>query len=141
MLPEVTMARMPQSGSGVFALREDEITLHQVLHNAGLTIPADKEEEIRSALMEIHCCGLIELAASPASHPRDGVQVEDVIRTLKRIAGHLREVEPPLRGTETGLRNAHDLEVAKAVQGVLIRNPGLAPVSWRVESLGSGYLV
>jgi len=122
------LARLPQSGCGIYQLYEVETTLDQVLVDLRLAdMASDEKEWIRSELEVIHWCGSNEFAASPKLNPNNRLQVNDIVATLEAISSHLRAVDPPLRGYEIGIQNVHDTEVAKKVVEFLAMNPEIGP--------------
>ena len=125
---EARLARYPQSGSGTCSLYEVETTLEQVFVDLRLADMApDEKEGIRLELGVIHCRGSNEFAASPKLNPNNRLQVNDIVATLEAISSHLRAVDPPLRGCEFGIRDIHDIEVAKKVTEFLAMNPEIGP--------------
>jgi hypothetical protein len=117
------MSRMSQTGSTIASLYEIETTFDEVVADLGLApMSAEVEETVRSGLGVVIGRGLDEFAASPTLNPHGKLKVED-ITTLGAIARNLQAAEQSLRGCETGLQTAHNIEVAKKVRAILAVNP------------------
>ena len=120
------MPRLSRTGSSGASLYEMETTLEKVVADLGLApLSAEEESRIRDRLAVVIGRGIDENAASPKLNSHGKIQVKDILATLGAIARNLQAAEQNLRGCETGLQSAHNIEVVTKVREILARNPEL----------------
>jgi hypothetical protein len=124
---EVRLAQLRQTGSGVYS-RLSNAEVDRVIANLGLRPMSGSEKvEIYNRLAVVNGYGHDEIARSKKLNPDNRLQVEDIVATLMGIARHLNAVDQPLRGCQTGLRDAHDIQVALKLREFLAMNPEIGP--------------
>jgi len=134
------VARLTQTGSSEYFQAFHESAFDQVVADLDLlAMSADEKNEIRSKLGFINGHGLNELAVSKKLNPKNRLQIEDIVATLRRIVRNLQAVDQPLRGCETGLREAHDIQVAKKVREFLAMKPEIGPGNNAVDDFLSDF--
>jgi hypothetical protein len=141
------LPRIRPIGSGLCGLLEISLdgkpqkNLDEVLADLaalGLgNMPLARREKLRLDLMKIHFLGGEELASSPTKSPGGKLSVQDIIAALKKIAIRLREVEPLLRGSQSGFRTTHEIEVALKLREALASSLDVAEPSLKDSSLSA----
>jgi hypothetical protein len=124
---ELLVARVGRTGSSVASLYEIETNFEHVVSDLALApMSSDDEARIRGKLAEVIGRGLDWIQLSKKLNPHSKLQTKSVVTTLKAVARALQEVDPTLRGLETGLRAAHEIDAAIRIREVLRKNPELA---------------
>jgi hypothetical protein len=114
------------SGVSLASLYELETTFKQVVSDLGLApVPSRDETRIRYELGLVIGRGLENIKLSKTQNPKGRLQKKNIIGTLKAIARDFQAAEPILRGLETGLREAHQIEVALNIRQALAKRPEL----------------
>jgi hypothetical protein len=144
------MARLPRAGSriagiyertpeidqlieaGVVHPRECLTTLDDVVSRLNLKLSEEDKQKIRDDLGAVIGLGLQQFEYSPKSNPDSGLQVRDVIRTLRRTAkrldrlaagkldpAELSKIEQVIHGTQTGFRESHHIAAAGCLMSTL----------------------
>ena len=120
------MARVGRTGSSVASLYEIEANFEQVVSDLALApMSSDKEARIRNKLAEVIGRGLARVELSKKQNPDSKLQTKSIVRTLKAIGSAFEAAEPTLRGLETGIRRAYQIEAAARIREVLTKNPEL----------------
>jgi hypothetical protein len=117
---------------------ECETTLAEVMTALGLAPLSSRDEQmIRSALEVIIGRGLRIFQVSAKQNPHANLTVRDVQATLTQVADaldeavassldadHFAAIDKVLKGTESGFRESHDIEVALRIRSTLAREIG-----------------
>jgi hypothetical protein len=118
------MAQVVSKGSSFASLYECETDLSRVVSDLGLRpLSSCDEAKIRSKLGEVIGKGLETIAVIKKLSPETKLQTKTIVGILRAIARDLQSHEAVLRGRQTGLRQAHEIEVANRIREVLSKNP------------------
>jgi hypothetical protein len=115
-----------RAGSSIASLYEMETNFEQVISDLTLaSMTSDDEARIRGELAEVIGRGLDWIQLSKKLNPSGKLQTKSIVTSLKAVARALQEIDPTLRGLETGFRQIHEIEVATRIREVLRKNPEL----------------
>jgi hypothetical protein len=118
------MARLSSKGASIASLYELDTNLEQVISDLGLANMSEGgKEEVRDKLHQVMGRGYEALLMSQKLNPDSRLQIKNIAAKLESIGHNLQEAEHNLRGSETGLQEAHRIEISLKVREMLAANP------------------